>query len=406
MKNNTIALLLVLVIISTFLFTFFVINKSGLRFITGDITSQNTGTINLTITRACGDGTCDSIETCSNCAGDCGVCPSAGVAGGGGGGQAGPGVRKNFGVDVTLIKVLLKEGDSMVQDIRVENTGAATINIEVDPGNLFNMMGIPKRRFTLNPGAVERIAVVISAVGFDPGVYTGGLTINGEGIIKKIPVIIEVESKKLFFDLSLDVAPEYRFVMPGDELMVQVTLFNLEEIGKVDVGVDYVLKDLEGNVVSTEKDIVAVEKQASFSKRILIPSDLKEGDYVIGVYAVYKNSVGTSSYMFHVGEPRVEQPLSMNYALIITGFIIVILFSFGVWLYLEHLRLKNIKSVYSKESRRIYSNVRSRKDVKGARDKLLKQLSLLKRSYDSGYITKVSYAKGREEVNLLLKRLK
>ena len=47
-------------------------------------TNSNNLTLNITpVTNYCGDGTCNSNETCSNCAQDCGACPSVPPSGGG-----------------------------------------------------------------------------------------------------------------------------------------------------------------------------------------------------------------------------------------------------------------------------------------------------------------------------------
>ena len=109
------------------------------------------------------------------------------------------------------------------------------------------------------------------------------------------------DSTKQLFDVNVEVLPDYKKIFQGDELLIQIILFNLRGFGSVDVNVRYSIKDANGNIIATEEEVVAVETQAKFVRKLLIPSDLKSGTYVAFVEVKTPDGlIGTSSDLFEV----------------------------------------------------------------------------------------------------------
>ncbi|MCH7989615.1 MAG: hypothetical protein IID46_10780, partial [Planctomycetes bacterium] len=61
------------------------------------------------------------------------------------------------------------------------------------------------------------------------------------------------------------------------------------------------IKDSNDNIIATEQETLAVETQAKFIRKLLIPSDLEGGNYVAFVEAESDGIlIGTSSDSFEV----------------------------------------------------------------------------------------------------------
>src|SRR3989338_5665219 len=81
------------------------------------------------------------------------------------------------------------------------------------------------------------------------------------------------DSSKQLFDVDVYVLQEYKKVTQGDEILIQIVLFNLRGFGKGDVDVEYSVKDSRGNLIADEKESVYVETQAKFVRKLLIPAE-------------------------------------------------------------------------------------------------------------------------------------
>src|SRR3989338_7090015 len=128
--------------------------------------------------------------------------------------------------------------------------------------------------------------------------------------------ILIFDSTKQLFDVNVEVLPDYKKILQGEELLIQIVLFNLRGFGSADVNVKYYIKDPNGNLVAAEEETVTVETQAKFIRKLLIPSDLKPGAYVAFVEVTTPDGlVGTSSDSFEVRARFEEGPQLGRYYL-------------------------------------------------------------------------------------------
>lgn len=220
--------------------------------------------------------------------------------------------QPDFDVDQILLKVLVKSKESLEKQIRVMNTGSELASISIEASGLSDIVKTDAPSFAIKPGQTKIVALNFSS--FDeqhkieqqPGIYIGKLIVKSEKAAKEIPVIAEIETKNVLFDLNLNPIAFDRRIEQGTETTIEVRLFNLESIESTNVDVDYFVKDINGNTIVTESETVVVKTQASFFKTISVPKNLKPGSYVFGAQTKFGNSVGTSSYLFEVVGP--EQP--------------------------------------------------------------------------------------------------
>lgn len=211
---------------------------------------------------------------------------------------ANPG-SKGFEVDNVLLKIMVKQGEIVSKTIKITNTDAMQADFKIS-GDM-NFFSISEQEFSLGIGESKSLEINFKAEN-QPGVYVGSIAILSGKEELKIPVILEVETKEVLFDSSINVPLDYGEVYSGGSLTVENKIFNLENIGLKSVDILYSFKDFNGNTIFSEKENIAVENQILITKMISIPENTNEGDYVFYVVVEYDNSVGTSSYFFKITE--------------------------------------------------------------------------------------------------------
>ncbi|MEK6946055.1 MAG: hypothetical protein AABX32_00455, partial [Nanoarchaeota archaeon] len=205
-------------------------------------------------------------------------------------------VIPNFDVDQILLKVLVRSGDYLEKQIRVMNTGnePTTINLEI-PG-IADIVSADSNYFNLKPGQTKIVTLNFSSVvpnqkiEQQPGIYVGKLVLKSEKAAREVPIVVEIETKDVLFDMNLNPVAIERRVKQGEDTTIEVKVFNLETIDSVNVDVEYFVKDMNGNTIVTESETVVVKSQASFFKTISIPKNLNPGAYVFAAKAKFGNS--------------------------------------------------------------------------------------------------------------------
>jgi len=239
------------------------------------------------------------------------------VAGGGG---AGTGVIKAISLDKEEIRVKLKQGESKKEKLVIKNVGNLKLKINLQNPILENFLNISTRNFELDPGQ-KKVIILNFNVGEDaiPDLYFGEIIIKIDKIKKVIPVTIEVESKKVLFDVKAEILKGL-YVWPGQEIKVNIIIWEMDEKQR-NVNLAYIIKDANGNEILSKQEIVPIKKQKTFLKTFEIPAETKQGKCVLYVKAVYKDSTASSSVWFTV----TKKPLWLSIELIIL-IIVVILF--------------------------------------------------------------------------------
>ena len=161
---------------------------------------------------------------------------------------------------------------------------------------------LPVTELTLNAGETKEI--IVTFVGTSKtGIYTGRIIIGGV----LISVSLNVRSKLLLFDSNIIVLNEDYLVEQGDRLKTQVTLIPMGEKERMDVTLNYVIKDYKGKIYLTKIETLLVEDKIEF-KRNFATGALPLGKYIVGLELIYSNGVAPSSAHFEVIE---KTPVSL-----------------------------------------------------------------------------------------------
>lgn len=236
-----------------------------------------------------------------------------GVSGGGGGGGASGGrfVVNPFIVAEDSVKIKLQQGQTRRETLTITNNLDRDLSIDVRT-NLVRFILILEDSFILKPKETKTVDLdIIAPETTAPDLYVGNIFINGDGIQKSIITAIEVTHKKPLFDVEIDIPLKYRQLNPGEELLATVTLFSIERVGLVDVGIEYIIKDANSKTIFSEEELLSVDVQASFIKSLKLPENIQPGDYLLYVRAKFGDTVGSSSAFFKVVELQVPKKIDI-----------------------------------------------------------------------------------------------
>ena len=129
-------------------------------------------------------------------------------------------------------------------------------------------------------------------------------------------IINSIRGKKVLFDIAVEIPRKYKKILPGEELLLQLSLLNLGEIGKVDVEVEYIVKDFDGNILLTTIEFVAIETTLSHLKILNLPVDIAYGPYLIVVKVNYKDVTSAVSASFEVVDKKISNWIYVSNKLI------------------------------------------------------------------------------------------
>jgi cysteine-rich repeat protein len=149
---------------------------------------------------------------------------------------------------------------------------------------------------TIPPRGIHELRIRFSAPG-EVGIYNGTIFIAGI----RVPVSINIQEKLILFDSNIIVLNEDYRVPQGERLRTSVTLIPLGDKERMDVTLNYIIKDYEGKVYLTRSETVLVEEQVNF-KRNFDTGVLPYGSYIVSLELIYPNGVAPSSAHFEVVE--------------------------------------------------------------------------------------------------------
>jgi len=182
----------------------------------------------------------------------------------------------------------------------------------------------------------------------------------------------EAARKEALFDVKVSVLDKFKKVFPGEEVSAEIEVFNVNNIGQVDVIIDYYINDknISGNVskddtiiLAQSSDTLAVEAVTSFVRSLIVPENVKPGNYYFNVDVIFKNFTTSSNAEFRVkGKLNFLQD-RFKLTIIIIVIIIIIL---GIFLYFYLRKIKSKEDKLEKVIRKINSINKIKKTTKSS----------------------------------------
>lgn len=207
--------------------------------------------------------------------------------------------------DTVLLKIAGTSGDVIQKSFLVsEGTGRVQASI-----SSVSCVSLSPSSFTLSEGTLERVLVSFNASACAPGVHVGKVILTDDEETIKLPLLFEIESKDVFYDINLEIPPRYVSITPGEKLIAQVKLYDLtwggitHGLGANPVSLEYAVQGIDGTTLLSESETIVVDRQTLLAKTLSLPPSTSFGTYVFTVTASYQSSVGTASYLFTVDAP-------------------------------------------------------------------------------------------------------
>ena len=212
-----------------------------------------------------------------------------------------------FEINPSLIVVKIHPGETRSQKISIENIGETLLKGVIELSGINEFTILSDYTLELRPGQIKDItAIFTTPITIVPDVYPGRIIVKTEDLTKDSKVIIEVESEKPLFDVNMSIPLKYKRVVAGKKIMGYITLVNKGKKVKVDASLEYIIKDLDGNLVDVKQEMIAVEDMVVLTKDMEVPDILEPGEYVFYVRVDYDDSIAMASDLFTVIEPEEE----------------------------------------------------------------------------------------------------
>ena len=227
-----------------------------------------------------------------------------------------------FTISLDEIIISLKQGEIKTRDITIKNERNTKISF-----SLFSDMGelvkISEENFEFAPKEEKTIMIdFIAKENTLPELYLGNLFIEAQGIKKRILITMEIESREALFDVRLNIPEKYLQIYPGEELISETEIFNIVETGKVNVTIEYSIKNEQNIEIISDEEILSVERSLSFIKKFEMPENIEPGRYILYVRVTYEGKVASASSWFSVKKRFI---LKTTQLYIIVGILILII---------------------------------------------------------------------------------
>jgi hypothetical protein len=240
--------------------------------------------------------------------------------------------KDDFSVDTYFLKFVMKEGENTTHSLNIDSHINGEYSIQVH--DIEGLYTLSEDYFYMAEGEEKSIDLFFESDN-EPGVYVGHMSIMAGKEEVEIPIVLELQSRDVFFAVNLDQSYSSQEVRPGDQLSSTIRIYNLRDTTNRDVLMSYSIKDLRSNIILTEIEDTVVGTDTTFTKSFSLPEDLEEGYYVLAIGAETYDSYGTASYLFSVEDsfnPIFEGSDFFTYVFAVS----IILFLFGIMMLVFH----------------------------------------------------------------------
>jgi len=288
------------------------------------------------------------------------------ASGGGGGGRVqGP----DFVIDKEELKVKLKQGETKEEFIKIKNNLQRLLSILIDLEGVKDFLSPEEeslKTITLNPKSEELVPIdFFASEDVEPDVYVKSINISTENTEKELPVVLDVSSKEILFDLSLKLEEKFRKISPGKKIEAIITIFKPENIEGAEVLVNLLVQDFTGNIIVEKNRSVSLHSTVQIKEEIILPPDIKSGKYLLVAKTKYADQIAVVSKTFEVAEEITDLFFYLIFSILI---IIIVLLTIFITIILKRAQKSKIK-VNQKDLDDIYELILIAKEYVALKDK-------------------------------------
>lgn len=223
-------------------------------------------------------------------------------------------------IDTSEFNINMVVNTNQKKTITISNTGNVSTIVNLSKLNLGENLFFDESPFELAPGESKKLDLIFIALN-KTGVFTGKIKIGN----KEVLVSLNVRTKLLLFDSQIAVLNQDLIVKRGEKLITIISLIPMGEKERLDVTLEYEIKDYEGKVYQTFSETLLIEERMTINREFNLGM-IPEGDYVVALNLVYPNGVAPSSAHFSVkGTSIIRLIYNSIYTYIVLGIIGLIL---------------------------------------------------------------------------------
>ncbi|MCS7123543.1 MAG: DUF87 domain-containing protein, partial [Candidatus Aenigmarchaeota archaeon] len=229
--------------------------------------------------------------------------------------------KEKIYVSERTLNLNLYQGESLKIRIKIKNQMEKNAVFEITSvGEVAEFISFVNSKISLKPMEEGEFGIIfLVPMNAIPKLYTGSLLIISGEEKAEIPINLRVLSvKEELLDVRLTTLKDE--IMPGYALPLEVTLYNLGKTQRVDVDLLLEIFDVEkGEIVTSMKEVLAVETSLSRVFYLKVPKNLEERKYMVRATASF-------SYL-----NRTVAAQSFAYFMVKTPFLLKSIFGLKVW---------------------------------------------------------------------------
>lgn len=233
---------------------------------------------------------------------------TGGGGGGGGGGGVSAKAQDPFSLEPELIEVRMRHGEAQVKSFSIKNNLKTFTKILLDLRSIHEFLllerGIitkPLEEFSLSPFQKQNIELTFFAdESMKPDAYLRRILIKSGTTSKELPVIVEIISRDIIFDVSLKIPESHKTILPGVNIPADIKITRVQGGELADLLLELSVRDFNGNIISNKSGYVSKKDDFSFREELPIPLSASAGKYVFIAKVTHKGKTAVASDTFDV----------------------------------------------------------------------------------------------------------
>ena len=208
----------------------------------------------------------------------------------------------NFVLSREKINLVIKPGQKVVENIDVKNLKDTQIIIKNSiNGKLFENTGIRivPDKLVIKQGSSEKLSLEFNVgESVKPGIYIGNVILSDGWTTQEISVSVSVVSSEEGLKNNLKLRPDFLEVSSGENIFADVEISSLDGVS---VKNEYFIVGADGeDEMKISSEEIVMNGEQSFSKRLELPVNLKNGKYLLYLKSISLGMAAVSSSEFSV----------------------------------------------------------------------------------------------------------
>jgi len=209
--------------------------------------------------------------------------------------------KTDFSVNTFFIKLSMPIGGEALREITITNQNREQ-NFKTHLVNFEGIASLEQQEFVLGKDESKKLIIYFNDSVGKSAVYSGKLIIEAKNSAKTIPILFYVEDESRIYTIIQTPVPNYASPYPGGKFGMEVEFFNLKDYVQHDVDINYYVKNLEGDVIFSDSEVLIIKDPFKVTKIFDIPKEMPYGNYFFITHLKTKNFESYAGDLFSVSQ--------------------------------------------------------------------------------------------------------